>query len=80
MTTSARFQRRKLLRILQISDISRRETLQAFQGVHGLERWLHSEADRAGLSHGRLDAALANLGTTWAQRAVKRFFLSPDAH
>jgi hypothetical protein len=54
--------------------------MRAVQGVNGLEHWLHSEADRAGLSRGKLDATLANLGTTWARRAVKRFFLSSSTY
>ena len=76
MIHSDEFQRRKLLRLLDAEDLSRRELARALSNTDGLGGWMVQEARRAGLETSRVDEALARLGTGWARRAVKRFFLS----
>lgn len=79
MPSTPTFQRRKILRLLEAEDLSRRQVARALGTVEGLDRWIQAEASRRGLGTLRTETALAQLGTQWTRLVVKRFYLSPTA-
>jgi hypothetical protein len=80
MTTRERHLRRRLLRHLEDPRLSRDELARELEAVPGLAEVLREDARRAGVEATDAGAVLARLGTGLARRAVKRFFLRPDAH
>jgi hypothetical protein len=76
MVPTDTFRRRKLVRLLDAEDLSRREQVRALARIEGISEWMLNEALRSGLETSRLETAIARLGTGWARRAVKRFYLS----
>jgi len=79
MTTHDRHLRRRLLHQLEDPRLSRTELARELESVPGLAAVLQDDARRAGFEARDAGSILAHLGTGLARRAVKRFFLRPEA-
>jgi hypothetical protein len=80
MNTHDRLLRRRLLQQLEDPRLSRQDLAGALEAVPDLPGALVEDARRAGVEVGDAAGALARLGTGFARRSVKRFFLRPEAH
>jgi len=74
MDQPARFQRRKLDRLLSADDLSRHEVVTALRRVNGLRAWIREDAAEADPRLHSLGDIVGSMGMSWTRQSVLRFF------